>query len=81
VDRSAHEIKEIIMAQLLPDPAIEPTITVDRAAAILGVAVRTVYLAIDRDEMPAIRVGRAVRIPTARFLAAYDLTGKPVPAA
>jgi excisionase family DNA binding protein len=61
------------MSDLVPDPAIEPTISVARAAEILGVGVRTAYNAIERGELPAIRVGRAFRIPTARFLAAYEL--------
>lgn len=58
----------------MPDPAAEPTITVRRAAAIAGVAVRTAYDAVDRGEWPALRVGRAVRIPTARWLRAVGLT-------
>jgi excisionase family DNA binding protein len=70
-----------VAAQLLPDPAIEPTIPVARAAKILGVGIRTAYFAIERGELPAIRVGRAIRVPTARFLAKYDLAGEPVPAA
>jgi excisionase family DNA binding protein len=61
-------------ARALPDPAAEPTINADRAAAILGISERAVYAAVARGEMPAIRVGRCVRIPTARFLARYGLT-------
>jgi len=57
----------------LPDPADEPTITAGRAAAILKLSVRGVYLAAERGEVPAIRVGRSVRIPTARFLAKFGL--------
>jgi excisionase family DNA binding protein len=55
----------------LPDPQTQPTLTVPEAAQILGVIVRTVYNAVERNELPAIRVGRAIRIPTARFLAQY----------
>jgi excisionase family DNA binding protein len=63
------------MAHLIPDAALEPTISVDRAASILGVHKRTLYFAIERHEFPAIRVGKCVRVPTARFLAEYpDLT-------
>jgi excisionase family DNA binding protein len=57
--------------QLIPDSAVEPTISVDRAATILGVGRRTLYLAIERNEFPVIRVGKRLRIPTARFLADY----------
>ena len=60
--------------QLIPDAALEPTISVDRAAAILGVHRRTLYTAIDQGKFePIIRVGRRIRVPTARFLARYEL--------
>lgn len=57
----------------LPDPSAEPTITVARVALILGIGVRTAYDAVVRGEIPAIRVGRTVRVPTARFLAESGL--------
>jgi excisionase family DNA binding protein len=56
---------------IIPDPTTEPTMSADRAARILGVSGRSVYLACDRGEIPVIRVGSSVRIPTARFLAQY----------
>ena len=60
--------------RLIPDAALEPTISVDRAAAILGVHRRTLYTAIDHGQFePIIRVGRRIRVPTARFLARYQL--------
>jgi excisionase family DNA binding protein len=67
------------MAQLLPDPALEPTLSVDRVSAILGLNKRTVYNAIERGDIPAIKLnhGRAIRIPTARFLEAFQLTTAP----
>jgi excisionase family DNA binding protein len=67
------DVQETAMqdTRVLPDPAAEPTITVPRAAAVLGLGLRTAYDAVERGEMPAIRVGRAIRIPTVRFLAAY----------
>lgn len=64
-------------SRVLPDPATEPTIKPERAAVVLDVSVRTVYAAVERGEMPAIRVGRCVRIHTARFLAAYGLPSEP----
>ncbi len=57
----------------LPDPVAEPTITAERVAGVLGISVRGAYAAIERGEIPAIRVGRCVRVPTARFLAQYQL--------
>jgi excisionase family DNA binding protein len=55
----------------IPDPTTEPTMSADRAARVLGVSGRSIYLACDRGEIPCIRVGRSVRIPTARFLAQF----------
>lgn len=56
---------------VLPDPGIEPTITVERAAAVLGIGLRTAYHAAERGELPSVRVGRCIRVPTARFLRQY----------
>jgi excisionase family DNA binding protein len=61
----------------LPDPDTQPVLTVSQAAAILGVNLRTAYSAIERGEWPAVRVGRIIRIPTARLLAQYGLTTLP----
>jgi excisionase family DNA binding protein len=55
----------------LPDPTEQPTLSVPEAAAILGVNPRTVYNAVEAKTCPAIRMGRIIRIPTARFIAAY----------
>jgi hypothetical protein len=62
------------MSRELPDPKQEPTITVERAGAILGVSRRAGYAAAERGEIPTIPVGRRKVVPTARFLAKYDLT-------
>lgn len=59
------------MMRNIPDPAVEPTIRVERAAQILGVARNTAYLAVERGEIPAIRVGKRIVIPTAKFLATF----------
>lgn len=52
----------------IPDPDQRPTITVPEAGALLGLAPRTSYDARKRGEIPAIRVGRSWKVPTARFL-------------
>lgn len=74
------------MARVVPDPMLEPTITVADAAKILGVGLRTAYNVIERGELPSIRVGRAIRVPTAKFIAKYGLEPtarepEPLPAA
>jgi excisionase family DNA binding protein len=57
-----------ITAQL-PDPRVQPTVTVDFVAEILGVGRQCVYRAVRTGEIPSIRVGRLIRVPTARLLA------------
>lgn len=58
----------------LPDPGAEPTITVPRAAAIVGISRRAGYAAVERGEIPSIWVGGRVVVPTARFLTELGLT-------
>lgn len=48
--------------------------TVAETALLLGVHRDAAYDAIHRGELPAIRVGRAIRIPTAKLA---DLLGLP----
>lgn len=55
----------------LPDPVTEPIITAARVAQILKLSVRMVYVSAEEGTIPCIRVGRSVRIPTRRFLAAF----------
>jgi excisionase family DNA binding protein len=57
----------------IPDPAIDPTIRAERAAAILDISLRHAYAAIERGEIPSVKIGTSVRIPTAKFLAAFGL--------
>jgi excisionase family DNA binding protein len=61
------------MNRALPDPDEEPTVTAGRWAAILGVSTRAVLYAVERGEIPAVRVGRRVVILTARALAQSGL--------
>jgi excisionase family DNA binding protein len=57
----------------IPDPATEPMITVERAAAVVGVSKRHGYAAAKSGEWPSIRIGTSVRINTARWLRAVGL--------
>lgn len=52
----------------LPDPKAEPTLTVERAAGVLGVSRGSAYEAARRGELPTIRVGRRLLVPTAALL-------------
>lgn len=47
---------------------LPPTISVERASQILGISRRSAYRAASRGELPAIRIGRRLLVPTSRLL-------------
>ena len=49
------------MSLQLPD---RPVLTVKEVAAILGVNVKTIYAGIEAGSIPAIRVGKVIRVST-----------------
>jgi excisionase family DNA binding protein len=51
------------------DPKIRPTLSIEEAAVVLGLARSSAYQAAQRGELPTVRFGRRVRVPTARLLA------------
>lgn len=55
---------ENLTSIVLPDPAERPTLTVDAVAEILGLDRKTVYAAINSGELPSLRVGRRILVPT-----------------
>jgi excisionase family DNA binding protein len=44
---------------------VEPTVSVDRAAKILGIGRASCYKAITAGELPSIRIGKRIVVPTA----------------
>ncbi len=64
--------------QLL-DPIITPTLTVPQAAKILGICREGAYRAARNGSLPTVKVGRAVRVPTAalRRMLALDEVAAP----
>lgn len=48
------------------------TISVPVAARLLGISTRSAYRAVDAGQIPSIRIGRRIRIPTAKL---YDMLG------
>jgi excisionase family DNA binding protein len=47
------------------DPEQHPTLSVDEAAIVLGLARASAYQAARAGEIPTVRFGRRVRVPTA----------------
>jgi len=54
---------------MLPDPVQEPTIPIPRAGKILKISRSSAYEAASRGEIPTIRLGRRLVVPTAKLLA------------
>jgi excisionase family DNA binding protein len=55
-----------------PDPSELPAMTVTAAAELIGISRSDFYRAIDRGEMPSVRIGRRLLVPTAKL---YQLLG------
>lgn len=48
----------------LPDPRTEPTLTVERAARILGLSRGAAYDAVRQGTIPVLRFGKRLLVPT-----------------
>ena len=49
----------------MPDPHVQPTVSVEEAGALLGISRKTAYRAVERGEIPSLRYGKRLRVPTA----------------
>jgi excisionase family DNA binding protein len=47
------------------DPEVRPTVTLEEAAALLGIARSSAYQAAQRGEIPTVKFGRRILVPTA----------------
>jgi len=52
----------------LPNPETEPTVSVERAGEVIGISRGSAYEGVRRGEIPSIRIGHRVLIPTAALL-------------
>ena len=62
----------VLFAAMRPDPNTEPVLSVERASEVFKVSRASMYRAIQRGEIPSIRLGRLVRIPTVALLKLLD---------
>jgi hypothetical protein len=63
----------------LPDPKLEPFLTIPRISRILACSPRAAYNLAETGGLPIVKVGtRGIRVPTAQFLRQYGLT-EPTP--
>ncbi|WP_371517719.1 helix-turn-helix domain-containing protein [Kitasatospora sp. NBC_01300] len=54
-------------APALPDPQVQPTMTVPEAGRLLGLERAASYNAARRGDIPTITVGRRLLVPTAKM--------------
>ncbi len=60
-------------ATIIPDLSTMPaTMTIPEAAELLGISRSAAYRAVARGEIPTIRIGRRLLVPTAKL---YQLLG------
>lgn len=57
----------------IPDPREHPTITVPEAGKLFGLSRASSYEAASRGDIPTIKFGRRLAVPTARVLAMLGL--------
>jgi excisionase family DNA binding protein len=55
-------------ALLLPDPQVVPTVTVPEAGRLLGLSRSGAYRAVERGEIPVLRLGTRLLVPTKQLL-------------
>ena len=61
-------------ATIIPDLATMPaTLTIPEAAELLGISRSAAYRAVTRGEIPTIRIGRRLLVPTAKLYAMLGL--------
>lgn len=59
----------------IPDPRTTPTISVEFTGRLLGLSRPSAYEAARNGEIPVIRIGRRLVVPTAKILAMLGLDG------
>ncbi len=64
---------------VIPDPVAQPTMTVEAAGRELGLGRSSAYEAARRGELPVLRFGRTLRVPTARLRVLVGIDAEPEP--
>jgi excisionase family DNA binding protein len=58
---------------VLPSPETQPTLTVEEAGDALGISRASAYEGVRTGEIPSIRVGRRIVVPTAALRRLLEL--------
>jgi Helix-turn-helix domain len=64
-----------VTAVLVPDPAVEPTMQVGNVAKAFHISRAAAYEAVKTGEIPSIRIGRRIVVPTAAVRRMLQLDG------
>ncbi len=64
-------------ARQVPDPYDQPTMTVEEAGELMGLSRGSAYKAVRAGELPVIKVGKRLLIPTARLRAVLGIDDGP----
>jgi excisionase family DNA binding protein len=63
----AASARAAVATALVPDPLVEPTMTVEQVGRALGVSRGLAYEAVKSGQIPSIAIGRRLVVPTAAF--------------
>jgi excisionase family DNA binding protein len=66
-----------VSTALVPDPAIEPTMHMDKVAQAFHISRATAYEAVKNGTIPSIKVGRRIVVPTAAVRRMLQLDSGP----
>ena len=62
-----------------PDPASQPTLTVEQTGEFLGISRAAAYEGVRSGEIPSVRIGRRIVVPTAAIRRLLQLDPAPPP--
>lgn len=62
---------------MVPSAAEQPTTRIEDAARVLGISRTSAYAAVRRGEIPAIRIGHRIVVPTAALRRMLGLDPEP----
>lgn len=68
---------------MLPNAEQTPVLTIEEAASVLRISRSAAYAAASRGDLPVLRIGRALRVPTAQLVSMLSdpLASPPGPSA
>jgi hypothetical protein len=69
-------LAQMAVSPLVPDPAVEPTMNVDKVARAFHISRAKAYEAVKTGDIPSIKLGRRLVVPTAAVRRMLQLDDK-----